>query len=205
MIRPWRIAALCLLLAGCATPPSRPAAPPASGPEQLWSQRRQALSALRGFTLEARAAVQRGSEGGSVRLRWHEAGTVTELRFSAPLAQGTYQLRRDSGGVLLVAPDGKRYGAGSLEELMSRHLQWSFPVAGARYWVLGLPDPSAPVGQLRLDDRGRLTDLAQAGWRVSVLAYREQQALELPSRLLLAAGDLQLRLVIDQWTLDPHD
>jgi hypothetical protein len=34
-----------------------------------------------------------------------------------------------------------------------------------------------------------------------VLAYREVAGYQLPAKLLLVAGNVQLRLVIDQWEL----
>ena len=185
-----------LLLAGCALQAPRSAAPAADG----WATHRDALQARAGFLLEGRAAVQKeNTGGGSLKVRWRETPEATELRLVAPLAQGTYQLSRRDAEVSLTTADGARYQAASLEELMSTHLRWAFPVAGARYWVRGVPDPAAPVDNLHLDDEGLLRDLAQAGWRISVLEYQAVGADKLPRRLFMTAGDIQMRLVIDRW------
>jgi outer membrane biogenesis lipoprotein LolB len=74
-------------------------------------------------------------------------------------------------------------------------------VEGARYWVRGVPDPKAKIDHLTLDAAGHLSALAQSGWQISVLAYREVAGYQLPAKLLLVAGNVQLRLVIDQWEL----
>ena len=137
--------------------------------------------------------------GGGLKVRWRETPTETELRLVAPLAQGTYQLLRRGNEVSLTTADGARYQAASLEELMATHLRWAFPVSGARYWVRGVPDPTARADDLRLGDDGLLRDLAQSGWRISVLEYQAVGADRLPRRLFLTAGELQLRLVIDRW------
>ena len=185
-----------LLLAGCAVQSPRPS----PAPTDSWAVHRDALLAHSAFLLEGRAAVQKGAEGGGgLKFRWQEAPESTELRLIAPLAQGTYQLARRGSEVSLTTADGVRHEAASLEELMSAHLRWAFPVAGARYWVRGVPDPAARVENLHLGDDGRLRDLAQSGWRISVLEYQMVGADSLPRRLLMAAGDLQLRLVIDRW------
>lgn len=185
-----------LLLAGCASQAPRPTAPAV----ERWATHRDALQARPGFLLEGRAAVQNGKTGGGgLKVRWRETPVETELRLVAPLAQGTYQLARSDAEVSLTTADGARYRAASLEELMSTHLRWAFPVAGARYWVRGVPDPAVPIDNLHLDDDGLLRDLAQAGWRISVLEYQAVGPDQLPRRLFLTAGDLQLRLVIDRW------
>ena len=165
-----------------------------------WARHRDSMLARAGFVLEGRAAVQKEKQGGGgLKVRWQESPSETELRLIAPLGQGTYQLLRRHDEVSLTTAEGARYTAASLEELMTTHLRWTFPVAGARYWVRGVPDPSAPVESLHLGDDGLLRDLAQAGWRISVLEYQAVGGDELPRRLFLTAGDFQLRLVIDRW------
>lgn len=195
-------AALCALLAGCAGPLVQPAPAP-TGADPRWLAHRAAVTAFDTFTLNGRVAIQRGSEGGGAKLRWRQAGAVTDLRIMAPMAQGSFRLEGDATGVTLTAPDGRRYIAEDFEDLMAAHLSWSFPVDGARYWVRGVPDPAQPVDNLGLDGDGRLSDLAQAGWRISVLAYREVNGTSLPAKLFLNADELKIRLVIDTWTFAP--
>ena len=197
-MRALAIGVLCSWLCACAV--LRPT-PPVSPQAAAWNAHRAAMAAVDGYTLEGRVAIQRDSEGGSLKLRWQQQAGTTDLRLRAPLGQGGFQLRRDAGGVTLTAADGQRYTASSFESLMQTHLKWVFPVDGARYWVLGIPDPTARVDHLELDAQGRLSDLAQSGWRISVLAYREADGQSLPARLLLIAGKVQIRLVIDRWEL----
>lgn len=207
MRRPSRLratagAALALVLAflaGCANVPPRATQAPDSA-DARWRAHRAAVSAFESFTLSGRVAIQRGSEGGGAKLRWRQTGSDSDLRVMAPLAQGTFRLLGTPQEVVLTAPDGKQFRAASFEALMAAHLGWSFPVDGARYWVRGLPDPAQPVEQLTLDAEGRLSDLAQRGWRISVLEYRDSAGLPLPARLFLNAGELKIRLAIDGWS-----
>jgi len=190
------------LVAGCAGPLfSRPTPPPVTPAEEAWAAHRAAMAAVDPFTLSGRVAIQRGSEGGGAKLRWHQQGDATDLRIMAPMAQGSFRLQGDGRGVVLTGPDGKRYQAANFEALMAAHVNWSFPVDGARFWVRGIPDPAQEVGHLNLDSAGRLSDLAQGGWRISVLAYRDFGGRTLPAKLFLNAGDLQIRLIIDTWQI----
>jgi outer membrane lipoprotein LolB len=195
------LALLCALLSGCAWFRPAPVSPPLTDKAKAWAQHQAAVVALESFQIEGRVAIKRGTEGGSVKLRWQQRGFATDLRLMAPLAQGSFHLERNADGVALTGPDGQRHRAADLEALMQSHLQWSFPVEGARYWVRGVPDPKAKIDHLTLDAAGHLSALAQSGWQISVLAYREVAGYQLPAKLLLVAGNVQLRLVIDQWEL----
>lgn len=195
-------AVLAALLAGCANL-SQPAAPlpQDAAADPRWLAHQAAAMACDPFTLSGRVAVQRGSEGGGAKLRWRQAGQDSDLRIMAPLAQGSFRLVGSTQGVTLSAPDGRQYTADSFEALMATHVGWPLPVEGARYWVRGVPDPRQPVEHLVLDDEGRLGDLAQAGWRISVLEYRDEGGVALPARLFLNAGEVKIRLAIDTWSV----
>ena len=201
MIRAVLLCSL-MLLAGCAAlAPRAPSPAPVDPREARWTAHCALVGAVDDFTLSGRIAIQRGAEGGGARLRWRQSGALSDLRVMAPMAQGTFRLQGEATRVVLTAPDGRRHEAPDFEALMAAHLGWSFPVEGARFWVRGIPDPAEPVGNLNLDAEGRLRDLAQSGWRISVLDYREVDGRTLPARLFLNAGELQIRLVIDTWQL----
>ncbi len=198
--------ALVLSLCGCATSTPPPATAPVDATPGLspWEQRVAALTPLQHFSLRGRIAVEREREGGQAQLQWAQQGEHFDLRLMAPLSQGSFLLAGNAIEVSLTAPDGKVYTAPDLDTLMTRHLQWALPVAGARYWILGLPVPGRPTTQLTLDDAGRLTDLAQDGWRISVLEYQNVQGVDLPRRLFLLGNTLRLRIVVTAWTETPH-
>ncbi|MBM4227648.1 MAG: outer membrane lipoprotein LolB [Gammaproteobacteria bacterium] len=199
-------AVLLLLLGACAsvTPPpptAQSTTPPVVSP---WEQRVALLTPRQHFALRGRIAVEREREGGQAQLQWAQQGEYFDLRLMAPLSQGSFLLAGDALEVSLTAPDGKVYTAPDLDTLMTRHLQWALPVAGARYWILGLPVPGRPTTQLSLDEDGRLTDLAQDGWRISVLEYQNVNGVDLPRRLFLLGNTLKLRIVVTAWTEAPH-
>lgn len=190
---------LCAALAGCAASGVVPMRP---SPE-AWTAHRAAVAGVDRFDIDGRIAIQRGGEGGSAQVRWHQDADRFELRIVAPLGRGTAVLAGDGVQVSLLTPDGQRYVARDVETLMAEHLRWALPVAGARYWVRGIPAPGSPVSALRIDEVGRLKDMEQAGWRVSVLDYTRAGDLDLPAKLYLTRGELQLKMVIAQWTPTP--
>ncbi len=208
-----RIALLALLAlaAGCARltvdTPASPAAEDAA--EQRWQARRQQLAGYADWALTGRLAIQNSETGFNAGLNWRQAGPAFRLRLMAPFGRGTWAISREADTVALVTPDQGTFQAASVGELMDRHLGWRLPVDGARYWVLGVPEPGAAVDSYRIDADGRLTDLSQGGWRISVNRYQAvpdpaaaDATLELPARLFLTYGELEVRIAVTRWELD---
>jgi outer membrane biogenesis lipoprotein LolB len=67
-----------------------------------------------------------------------------------------------------------------------------------RYWLLGVPDPSAPF-ELARNDQDRAQSLSQAGWRVVYDRYVPVESDVLPARVILSREDVRVRVVIDHW------
>ncbi|MBK6657300.1 MAG: outer membrane lipoprotein LolB [Proteobacteria bacterium] len=189
-----------VLLGGCATlkapAPPAPVTPPAVDPH---AAHLAALTSFKPWRLAGRIAVQREDKGFSADLAWREAGDDFSLRVAAPLNGGTYALSGNGRAVSLVSSKGDIFSAADAETLMQQHLGWALPLAGARYWVRGLPDPGRAVSAERLDASGRWTDFSQDGWHVSVTEYTHAAGRDLPKRLFLARDNFQVRMAIKTW------
>ena len=77
-------------------------------------------------------------------------------------------------------------------------LGYALPLAGLPDWVLGRPEPG--VAAVTRYDCDRLAELRQRGWLIDYSGGDEQP----PKRVRLARGDLDIRLVIDEWRLPPR-
>lgn len=198
-MRRWLLLAAAAALGACAQLPFLPVGITPQG--KAWALREAALQDLQHWTLLGRIAVQNGKQGFTAGLRWVQDGPAYQLRLMAPLGQGTYELQGDPKGVTLRTADNRVLQAADPNALMQDNLGWSAPVAGLRYWVLGVPEPGVHVDYLRVDDQGRLTDLEQAGWRISVLDYRKAGSLVLPSKLYMQNDTLELRMVVQSWEI----
>jgi outer membrane lipoprotein LolB len=77
-------------------------------------------------------------------------------------------------------------------------LGFELPIQNLRYWLLGVPDPSAPF-ELARNDQDRAQSLSQAGWRVVYDRYAPVEGDVLPARVILSREDVRVRVVIDHW------
>jgi outer membrane lipoprotein LolB len=186
------------LVFGCA-PLRQP--PPPSDPEQVWQARQRVLRESEAWKLKGRVVIDAIEEVWTGTLHWRQQGEEFEIRWMAPLGQGSVELRGNPARVTLRVPKEQPVTATSAENLLQLHLGWSLPVSGLRYWLLGLPAPELPVANLSLDPFGRLLRLSQGGWQIRYLDYSSVKEYELPGKLFFDNPKLRLRLVIDRWEL----
>ncbi|NIP73690.1 MAG: outer membrane lipoprotein LolB [Gammaproteobacteria bacterium] len=185
---------LVVVLAGCAVAPvpERPA-------EEVWRERQGRLAELQAWVLTGQLALITEDEGWHGSLRWVQDGQGYEIRITAPLGQGSVVLRGDGRGVVMRSSREPRpVSAPDPEALLRRRLGWDVPLGGLRYWVRGLPDPSLGYSK-RLDAYGRLERLGQAGWEVRFLGYTRVGRYELPDKIFMRSGELQVRMVVRDW------
>jgi outer membrane lipoprotein LolB len=152
-----------------------------------------------GFELAGRMVVRYQDRAFSSAVRWKQMPGSDEIWFTAPLGQTLAHLQSDGNGAILTTADQQQYRATSIESLTRSALGWRFPVAGLRYWVLGLPAPQLPQAAVERDAAGRVVSLQQGDLRVA-FAYAGADSTR-PSRVEVAGADAQLRLVTDDLTL----
>jgi outer membrane lipoprotein LolB len=178
--RPLVLVALVALASACA---SLPQAPLESGD----------------FVVTGRVAVRYGNDAASGRVEWLHTAATDDLTISSPLGQGIAEIKRRGGEYLLVTANDQRYRAADPEQLTEQALGWALPLAGLPDWLRGRAAPGAPAETQTAD--GRLALLKQQGWTIEYLAYDE--ANQLPRRLRMVRGDLDIRLAIEDWRLGP--
>ena len=191
---------LCLvLLAGCATAPTRPVAPAASA-EVLDSQRGQVLE----WTLAGRIAVSNGRDGGSGRMDWQQDPSSYLISLSAPVTRQSWRLSGDAARARLEGiKEGPREGADA-QSLLREATGWDIPVGALSYWIRGIGAVEHEFGPVKVSygPDNLPVRLEQAGWSVE---YAEWQPVPngpvLPTRLVATQGQAKVRLVMDAWTL----
>jgi outer membrane lipoprotein LolB len=172
------LAAAAALLASCAAVPPEPLAPGS-------------------FMLAGRVAVRYGDEAASGRFTWRHSDAADELLLSTPLGQGVAEITRRGGVYTLVAANGEQQSAADPEQLTRQVLGYALPLDGLPDWVQGRPERG--VAAVTRYDGDRLVELRQRGWVIDYSGGDERP----PKRMRLTRGDLDIRLVIDEWQLPP--
>jgi outer membrane lipoprotein LolB len=186
-------AVLAAGLGGCVATRRAPV-PAASG----WEQRVAALQSLGSWQLDGRAAVAVGTQGWQATLDWRQRQGSAEVHLSGPLGIGAMVLKRTPDGISL---NGAPPSDAVLAQLQER-LGFDLPLDHLRFWLLGVPDPSAAF-ELERNDRDRALQLTQDEWTVDYDRYMPVGADSLPAHLVLSRAGVRVRIAVDRWDLPP--
>ncbi len=151
------------------------------------------------WVAHGRAALAFKQDGYTARWRWQQRGTALVLELSGPFGQGGAKLQADPSGSVLRDPSGRRHEALNADILLTEQLGWRLPVSGLRYWLLGVPTPSADV-RWGKDPAGH-DYFEQQGWRIDITQTRLTQGYPLPIKLTISTDQIRARLIIEQWQL----
>lgn len=195
MRRPASLVLGALLLAACAAPRAPHVAPADAARTQDWIAHHAELAAVTGFRLSGRLSSDAAT--GSARLSWSQNGERFSARASGPFGSGALALSGTAQRVQIRSGDDTLTSE-QPERWMQQELGWTLPIAGLRYWALGIPRPGAPASY-RFNADGQLAELAQAGWRVVYTDYVREHDATLPSRIHLHGPESSILLRVDAW------
>jgi outer membrane lipoprotein LolB len=191
--------ALMITLVGCATAPPKP-----GDPKAAWSARQAVLRQHETWALDGKLSVHTDEEGWFAGLSWRQDGERFRIDLKDSLGRIVARIERDGRRVTLIQHDGSKASADTPERLMRELYGWALPVSGLRYWVLGIPGPARAgqrQGRYKLDERGRLAILKQAGWSVDYEAYQDLDPVALPETISVTGHDFRVKLIVDVWDL----
>jgi outer membrane lipoprotein LolB len=163
-----------------------------------WEQRVAVLQKLGSWQLDGRAAVAVGTQGWQASLNWRQRQNSAEVHLSGPLGIGAMVLRRTPDGISL---NGAPPSDAVLAQLQER-LGFDLPLDRLRFWLLGVPDPSAAF-LLTRNDQDRALQLTQADWTIDYDRYMVAGGDSLPAHLVLSREGVRVRIVVDHWEFPP--
>ena len=163
---------------------------------QLWFEHQIAITGINVWNLNGRLGIKNQKNSSTLSFLWEQSYADYELRFIAPLGQGTYILKNTPEGVVMHDPKNKTTTVKSTDNLFYQALGWKLNINGLKYWIRGIPEPDMSYTELLLDEKGRLTNMKQSGFNVNVSRYIDQNGISLPKRLSIKSDDVQLKLVI---------
>ncbi|QLH41724.1 MAG: outer membrane lipoprotein LolB [Coxiellaceae bacterium] len=187
---------LTIILSGCATV-SLPA--PMAAPTTISKEQREAaLYSLENWSLTSALSLRQPQKALLASLVWQQQGQHYTQVISGPFNVGSVRIEGMPGQVTLWRSAKLKYTASSPEELMQKQLGWQLPVSNMYYWVRGVAIPNVPATR-EYDNQGHLIGLNQAGWQIMYSDYKTIGNVDLPGKIELRSGQLQVKLVIKRW------
>lgn len=199
--------ALALLLSACATQAMRPVPPQRSAAEiaaldAAQAARERAARMEKVWSLTGRVALSNGRNGGSGRIEWRQDGARMQVSLSAPVTRQSWTLIVDAGGARIDGIEGGPRTGSDAATLLREATGWEIPVAALGDWLRGVRGAGPSV--VAYDAQGRLGRLEQGGWTID---YRWPETgsphPDLPQRIDAVKGEAKVRLIVDQWQVEP--
>src|SRR5260370_15191231 len=147
-----------------------------------------------GFELSGRGAVRHGKDAASGKIFWRHSDDSDELLITSPIGQGIARISRERDQFRLVTGDNKEYRAADAESLTEQALGWRLPLAGLSDWVQARASPGQQAEMRGDADKGM--ELRQDGWHVAYEEFRGGK----PFKMRLTREDLEIVIIVDQWT-----
>ncbi|CAN4273914.1 LolB Outer membrane lipoprotein involved in outer membrane biogenesis [Methylophilaceae bacterium] len=198
-IRAFMLLCLLAILAACSNLPTQaPTTTPAS--LSLHQQHLASLSRIQRFELKGRLGVQADGKGYSASILWQHDTEQDDIRIYSPLGGQLARIQKTADGIRLEDAQGQVSVGKDAESLTQALLGWRLPLTGLADWALGRPANSA-MASLTWDEAGHTLSLNEADWDIAYQHYQASPEAFLPHKLTLINTRVQLKLIVEKWTL----
>ncbi len=197
------LAALVLLLAGCAGLTPRPAETPQA--EQAMRSRsfQDAIDLTGRLSVRYQSAYKDEALHGS--FTWAQQPAQTTVTLMSPLGQTLAVIDLTPDGATLTQAGQPPRAAADVDTLTAETLGWPLPISGLRYWLQGF---AIDAGGHHFVATPESSDVVtRDGWHLHYASWQDNApstAPQRPRRIDLErstqqAGEVAIRIVIDTW------
>ena len=155
------------------------------------------------FAAGGKFGIKDADSGYSASFSWRHFQHGYDIEVWGPLGQGRTLLRGDES-LMQVRRGEDVLAQGAPEQVMQTHLGWSVPIRILPAWIQGFPSTQLPHSDAVLDDQGRYTAFAQAGWQVNLERYTAREdglsSLFTPARIVALNGLRKVTVVVRNYT-----
>lgn len=181
--------AFCLsLLSGCSLFPTEEPIIPYSKTAIL------PLYKVNQWSFEGRVSLTGSDDSWTANMDWQHSHDKEKIKLSGPLGQGATVIQLTKSGVTIDRGDGKVQTSNQPEAFINQQLGLFVPVQSLRYWVIGLPEPTAAFVETA-------TGFKQAGWLIEYKQMQVVKSIAMPQKVTVSNEQVKLKLIIDQWLL----
>lgn len=196
------ISAFFGFLNGCAVTPTHPNAVTSKQTSfAIHEAHLLKVAEIKAFNLKGKIGVQADRNSFSGSMHWQHALETDNIALFSPLGSQVADIKKTPTFVKLTDNQGQAITEKSAEALTEKVLGWQLPLVGLSDWVLGRPSHTG-LSDREWDDDGKLIKLTQNGWHIEYTEYTNMGAYQLPTKMHLQHGNVNIKLVIQQQSLN---
>jgi outer membrane lipoprotein LolB len=189
----WTLLFVSIALSSCATYTP-------TGQRPAWAEEQRQLAKITSWQINGSIGFKYATQTTMANLAWEQKNNNYEITLYSLLDLVSVRLEGDENRVVFWRSATKSITAKTPEKLMADQLGWSLPLTNLRYWVRGLPAPNYPYKATFGNDQN-LTSIEQQGWQISYQRFTQVGNLNLPSKMVLINGQIQVKIIIKNWQI----
>ena len=144
--------------------------------------------------------IRTAQQSNSARINWLQLNRAFDINITSLLGQGVATLTGTTSDTHIKLAGHGEFNSSNPEALLLQELGWTLPIDALSYWVRGIPAPDNEA-RYKLNEKGLLDTLQQAGWHLTFSRYQTLDSHALPSRIRLYRDEITLTLLIKRWSL----
>lgn len=170
--------------------------------DQIWQARSEYLYQQNHWTAHLTLVGVTTEQKFKTRAIWEQKGERYTIKLRDFIGRTVAIIDGSPEAVSAKTSKGEHFEGDSAEQLIRQLFDIQIPVAGMRYWLLGLPKPNLEVKQLDLNGQGLAEHVSQQGWAMNYPYYLEYDPFKMPSQILFAYEDIDLTVKVSQWVFN---
>ena len=167
-----------------------------------WQERQRVMNNMQSWDMNGRAALRFQGDAWTFGLSWLQKNKQQyTLQIKNPITGTIVGILEQSPGKAVLRSQGKVHTGTDAEKLLEQQMRVKMPVNGMPYWVRGVMAPQYPAGKVKLDGKGRPTQIIQSGWVIDYSAYQGNGYAALPSKVNIsrAQDKVNVKVLAKQW------
>ena len=157
------------------------------------------LQSLNAWAWQGRAAASNPYGSWQGRVQWQQENDTFNVQVDGPFGIGRGVIDGTPAQVQVQMTGQGTQTINNPDAWLQSQLGWSAPIAQARFWLLGVPDPSLPASSPVYD--GSAIVFEQLGWQLRASDHQQIGNYPLPGQIELSRNGERLRIRFDRWAL----
>lgn len=155
---------------------------------------------INSWSISGKMAINDGHNNGSGKFKWQHTNMTTVAKFSAPLGQGSWNIKETPSKAELTSSKHGPMQAATAQQLVSNELGWHFPWNNLKFWLRG--HQSNLLSKNNLSVHHILPDsFNDNGWHIEFLSWTVTPMGMLPKRIKASNNSYSIKLIIYSWDI----
>lgn len=151
------------------------------------------------WSIKGKLSIKSDIEKGSGRFIWTSNNSLINAKFSAPLGQGSWEIKEYTDHSELISSKSGTTHAQNTQILLHNELGWEFPWNKLPNWLRGYKSTANPS-----QNAASFKNFTEDGWLIEYLKTTATEYGQLPKLIKASQNQYEIKVVIHQWNINDN-